>query len=145
MCFAERLCFTITAGTGVSLMPANPNISWWNPTLWLNDPLYKEITGLGNADASGLQFFLGHHTFTHENMNNVTYNDAFQQIRLNQVRFPLPAASSSLLEVKIKAGRHPKHCAMQHAQVQGLICTHALAAPHLPLSAVAHLQRLTPG
>ena len=69
-------------------MPANPDISWWDPTLWLNDPLYKEITGIGNTAASGLQFFLGHHTFTHENLNNVTYNDAYQQIRLNQVNFP---------------------------------------------------------
>ena len=76
-------------------MPTNPDTSWWNPTLWLNDPLYKEITGLGNTVASGLQFFLGHHTFTHENMNNVTYHDAEQQIRLNQVNFP--AASCGFL------------------------------------------------
>ena len=63
-------------------MTPNPDISWWNPTLWPNDPLYKEITN----GTSGLQFFLGHHTFSHENLNNVTYNDAYLQLRLNQVR-----------------------------------------------------------
>ena len=74
-------------------MPTNPDTSWWNATLWKTDPLYYEIA----FGTSGMQYFLGHHTFTHENMNNVTYNDAEQQIRLNQVRCPLPAASSSLL------------------------------------------------
>jgi hypothetical protein len=68
-------------------MPANPDTSWWNATLWKTDPLYKEIA----FGTSGMQFFLGHHTFTHENMNNVTYNDAYQQIRLNQVQLLLPA------------------------------------------------------
>ena len=67
-------------------MPVNPDTSWWNDTLWKTDPLYNEIA----FGASGLQFFLGHHTFTHENLNNVTYNDAEQQIRLNQVRCQLP-------------------------------------------------------
>ena len=69
-------------------MTPNPDISWWNPALWPNDPLYKEITN----GTSGLQFFLGHHTFSHENLNNVTYNDAYLQMRLNQVRF-LPVAN----------------------------------------------------
>jgi hypothetical protein len=89
-----------SAGTGVSMMPANPDTSWWNATLWKSDPLYNEIA----FGASGMQFFLGHHTFTHENMNNVTYNDAYQQIRLNQVRIqfgtsktPLSAAPPPLL------------------------------------------------
>ena len=63
-------------------MPANPDVSWWNATLWQNDGLYKEIA----FGASGLQYFLGHHTFNHENLNAITYYDAVQQIRLNQVR-----------------------------------------------------------
>ena len=78
-------------------MPTNPDTSWWNATLWKTDPLYNEIA----FGTSGMQYFLGHHTFTHENMNNVTYNDAEQQIRLNQVRCPLPAASSSLLGLNL--------------------------------------------
>jgi hypothetical protein len=73
-------------------MTPNPNISFWNPALWPNDPLYKEITN----GTSGLQFFLGHHTFSHENLNNVTYNDAYLQLRLNQVRVP-PAADAIVL------------------------------------------------
>ena len=52
-----------------------------------NDPLYKEIS----SGTSGLQYFLGHHTFSHENLNNVTYQDAYLQIRLNQVRVLLVA------------------------------------------------------
>lgn len=62
-------------------MPTNPNISWWNDTLWKNDGLYNEIA----FGASGMQFYLGHHTFNHEVLNAVTYSDAAQQMRLNQV------------------------------------------------------------
>lgn len=65
-------------------MTPNPDISWWNSSLWTNDPLYKEIA----FGTSGLQYFLGHHTFSHENMNNVTYQDAYLQMRLNQVLKP---------------------------------------------------------
>lgn len=63
-------------------MPANYSSSFWNPTLWKNDPLYNEIA----FGSSGMQYYLGHHTFSHENLNNVTYHDAYLQIRLNQVR-----------------------------------------------------------
>ena len=70
-------------------MPVNPDTSWWNATLWKTDPLYNEIA----FGTSGMEFFLGHHTFTHENLNNVTYHDAEQQIRLNQVRSQLPFPS----------------------------------------------------
>lgn len=34
---------------------------------------------------AGMEFYLGHHTFNHESISNVTYSDALQQIRLNQV------------------------------------------------------------
>jgi hypothetical protein len=84
-----KSCAAPSAGSGVNLMPTNPNTSWWNPTLWKTDPLYNEIA----FGASGKEFFLGHHTFTHENLNNVTYYDAEQQIRLNQVRCLLPHPS----------------------------------------------------
>jgi hypothetical protein len=63
-------------------MDPNPDVSWWNATLWKNDPLYNEIA----FGTSGMHYFLGHHTFSHQNLNNVTYADAMLQIRLNQVR-----------------------------------------------------------
>ena len=81
-----------TAGTGTNFMPANPDVSWWNATLWQNDGLYKEIA----FGASGLQYFLGHHTFNHENLNAITYYDTVQQIRLNQVRRQLWPCYSAL-------------------------------------------------
>lgn len=68
-------------------MPANPNISWWNATLWKNDGLYNEVA----FAAAGQKFYLGHHTFNHEVLNAATYADAVQQIRLNQVTSATPA------------------------------------------------------
>jgi hypothetical protein len=60
----------LRAGTGDNLMPASPvDVSWWNATLWQNDGLYKEIA----FGPSGLQYFLGHHTFNHEVLNAITY------------------------------------------------------------------------
>jgi peptidoglycan/xylan/chitin deacetylase (PgdA/CDA1 family) len=75
-------------------MDPNPNISFWNSSLWkTGDPLFNEIA----YGSSGMQFFLGHHTFSHENLNNVTYKDALLQIRLNQVRVPrCPCRASAL-------------------------------------------------
>ena len=102
----------------MNLMPINPDTSWWNATLWKTDPLYNEIA----FGASGLQYFLGHHTFTHENMNNVTRHDAEQQIRLNQVRSALPAASSSLLGLNSSRSAGSQGIvAARHAQAQGRI------------------------
>ncbi len=66
-------------------MGLKPDLSWWKPATWRNDPLYNEIA----FGSSGMLYFLGHHTFNHENLNNVTYWDALQQIRLNQVRWVL--------------------------------------------------------
>ena len=87
-------------------MPVNPGTSWWNATLWKTDPLYNEIA----FGTSGMEFFLGHHTFTHENLNNVTYHDAEQQIRINQVHSEhcLP-----FLPLLSQEGRHLKQCAVQ--------------------------------
>jgi hypothetical protein len=111
-----------SAGTGVSMMPANPDTSWWNATLWKTDPLYNEIA----FGASGMQFFLGHHTFTHENMNNVTYNDAYQQIRLNQVQ--LSAAPSAAPT----SNRMVHHSALQLPSVIHMTpLSLALLLPHL--------------
>lgn len=82
LCSLRSTLAWLRTGAGINLMPANPDVSWWNATTWKNDGLYKEIT----SGASGLQYFLGHHTFNHENLNAITYYDAVQQIRLNQVR-----------------------------------------------------------
>ena len=82
-----------SAGSAVNLMTVNPDVSWWKPATWKSaDPLYNEVA----FGASGQQFYLGHHTFDHLILNNVTYNDALQQIRLNQVP-PVPSSRFCLL------------------------------------------------
>ena len=58
---AEVADCAIVTGTGTDLYNQDADTSWWNPTAWQQDELYSEMAfGL-----SGLQFYLGHHTFSH--------------------------------------------------------------------------------
>jgi hypothetical protein len=103
-----RDTFWLRAGTGTNVMPANPDLSWWNATTWKTDELYNEIA----FGPSGMTYFLGHHNFNHENMNACTYYDAEQQIRLSQVQWLLLAthAVRLCLQVSVQLHGHSASC-----------------------------------
>ncbi|KAJ3403100.1 hypothetical protein HDV05_008050, partial [Chytridiales sp. JEL 0842] len=77
--------FKKPSGTGVDAW-ANVNVNTFSaaqvalnlPTFLKTDPLFEFL--YTNAD----EFFFGSHTFTHEDLNNCTYRDVYNEISINQ-------------------------------------------------------------
>ena len=65
-------------GTGNIFWPPYSSSSWTGDCIYL-DPLLKLLSNLTNRDAIGLVS----HTFTHLELNNVTYHDATREISFN--------------------------------------------------------------
>ncbi|THY70582.1 hypothetical protein D6C94_08476 [Aureobasidium pullulans] len=67
-------------GTGIDIWPTTPTLFTWSKACCLIDPLFKWLSTPENLNA----FAHVSHTFTHESLNNATYNDTFKEITFNQ-------------------------------------------------------------
>ncbi|CAD0114117.1 unnamed protein product [Aureobasidium uvarum] len=66
--------------TGTDIWPTTPTTYRWNKTCSLVDPLFKWLSSPQNLNA----FAHVSHTFTHESLNNATFNDTYREITFNQ-------------------------------------------------------------
>jgi hypothetical protein len=66
-------------GTGIDCWPTTPTNYSWSVACALADPLASWISNPTNSD----HFSHVSHTFTHENLNNATYNDTSKEISWN--------------------------------------------------------------
>jgi hypothetical protein len=67
-------------GTGTDIWPTTPTTYRWSQACSLIDPLYKWLSNPSNLNA----FAHVSHTFTHESLNNATFNDTYKEITFNQ-------------------------------------------------------------
>jgi hypothetical protein len=67
-------------GTGTDIWPTTPTTYTWSKACSLIDPLYKWLSVPSNMNA----FAHVSHTFTHESLNNATFNDTNKEITFNQ-------------------------------------------------------------
>jgi hypothetical protein len=67
-------------GTGTDIWPTTPTTYRWSQACSLIDPLYKWLSNPSNLNA----FAHVSHTFTHESLNNATFNDTNKEITFNQ-------------------------------------------------------------
>ena len=67
-------------GTGIDLWPKKPETYDWPTTCTNKDDLYVWWTNPTNRD----KFAHISHTFTHENLDNATYSDTYNEITFNQ-------------------------------------------------------------
>jgi len=67
-------------GTGYTLWPATPLNYTYSLACTKKDPLSVWFQTTSNRDA----FYHISHTFTHEHLNNVTYDDVYKEIQFNQ-------------------------------------------------------------
>ncbi|KAI4849893.1 hypothetical protein E4T44_03067 [Aureobasidium sp. EXF-8845] len=66
--------------TGTDIWPTTPTTYRWSQACSLIDPLYKWLSNPSNLNA----FAHVSHTFTHESLNNATFNDTYKEITFNQ-------------------------------------------------------------
>ncbi|KAI5206725.1 hypothetical protein E4T39_02394 [Aureobasidium subglaciale] len=67
-------------GTGADIWPTSPTTYRWSKACSLIDPLYRWLSTPDNMNA----FAHVSHKFTHESLNNATYNDTYREITFNQ-------------------------------------------------------------
>lgn len=67
-------------GTGTDIWPTTPTMYRWSKACSMLDSLFNWLSTPANMNA----FAHISHTFTHESLNNATYNDTYREITFNQ-------------------------------------------------------------
>jgi hypothetical protein len=78
-------------GTGDDIWPATPTTFRWSKACCLVDPLLQWIVKPENLNL----FSHVSHTFSHESLNNATFNDTYKEITFNQAWFNTTGISSA--------------------------------------------------